>query len=155
LGLLCHTRFYTSSFGEVIKCFKQFDTLLNSCHRFKSRINDILIHNIKVFHTNFKSIKIFMPSTWSYIEYFILVGASDFFEVFKEILFDFFKDCNDFRAFGTSELGNLGIFTSSGKLKLTFTYFTEFYTSLNKCIDLGKDGIEIKIPFGIFIFLED
>lgn len=77
-SLFLDTSLDTISFGQVVKCFKHIDPLLDSCDLFEGEVNHILIHDVQLLDSSLKSIVLFMPIRRLHVQYFILLVALKF-----------------------------------------------------------------------------
>lgn len=60
-GFLLDAGLDAVSFGKVIEGLEHVDSLLNSCDLLEGKINDVLIHDIQLFHSSLEGIVLLVP----------------------------------------------------------------------------------------------
>jgi len=67
-GFLFYTSPYTVSLGQIIKRLKHVYTLLDCRYLFKTKIDNILVHNIQLFDTCLELIVLILPVWRLYVK---------------------------------------------------------------------------------------
>lgn len=60
-GFLLDAGLDAVSLGKVIESLEHVDSLLDSCDLFEGKINDVLVHDVQLFHSCFEGIVLFVP----------------------------------------------------------------------------------------------
>ena len=82
--LLLHAGLDTVPFCQIIKSLQHVNPLFNSCYLLKRKVYDVLVHNIKLFHTCFETIIFVMP-IWSFnIQYLLFFTGFELLDQFSE-----------------------------------------------------------------------
>ena len=109
--------------GQVVEGLQHLDAELHGRDRLEGRVDDLLVHDVQLFHLVLEGVELLVPLGGLHVEYLVLVGPLDLVDVLEEDVLDFFQDVDDLGALGASELGDLDVVSFPGELQLTFADF--------------------------------